>query len=98
MVETCWSRGEQTQPIDVIKTRLMTQGASSLTPYAGVLDCLARMLREEGASSLFKGLLPRLLYVAPFGAVQFSVNEQMRLFLQPRTLAVAPVLPADTEM
>jgi hypothetical protein len=28
------------------------------------------MLNEEGVRALFKGLLPRLLYVAPFGAVQ----------------------------
>ena len=47
----------QTQPIDVVKTRLITQGASSLTPYTGVADCMQRMLREEGAHRSAKGAL-----------------------------------------
>jgi len=75
-----------TQPIDVVKTRLMTQASSKLFPYKSVSDCLTRMLREEGPLSLVRGLLPRLLYVAPFGAVQFAVNEQMRVLLRPSRL------------
>lgn len=64
-----------TQPIDVIKTRLMTQALSNLAPYTGARDCLLRMVKEEGAVSLFRGIGPRLLYVAPFAAVQFAVHE-----------------------
>ena len=33
------------------------------------------MLKEEGTRALFKGLLQRLLYVAPFGAVQVAGKE-----------------------
>ena len=36
------------------------------------------MLREEGTLAMFKGLLPRLLYVAPFGAVQVFVFGAVR--------------------
>mmetsp|Transcript_23888 Transcript_23888/g.55559 ORF Transcript_23888/g.55559 Transcript_23888/m.55559 type:complete len:344 (+) Transcript_23888:170-1201(+) len=63
-----------TQPIDVVKTRLMTQALSNLTPYKGVGDCVSRMLREEGAGAFFKGLAPRMIYVAPFAAVQFTAH------------------------
>ena len=102
-VTNCFGRSlgsepNQTQPIDVIKTRLMTQGASSLSPYVGALDCVTRMLREEGALSLFRGLIPRLLYVAPFGAVQFSVNEQMRVLLRPRAPVHTPAPSADADL
>ena len=81
-----------TQPIDVIKTRLMTEEASKFAAYTGAIDCFFRMVGEEGASSLFKGLLPRLLYVAPFGAIQFAVNEQLRILLMP----AAPCLSLAT--
>ncbi len=46
-----------TTPLDVLKTRLMTQGAKKT--YSGPLDCLSRILKEEGAAALFKvTLLP----------------------------------------
>ena len=41
-----------TTPLDVLKTRLMTQGAKKT--YTGPFDCLGRILKEEGASALFK--------------------------------------------
>lgn len=41
-----------TTPLDVLKTRLMTQGAKKT--YTGPFDCLSRILKEEGASALFK--------------------------------------------
>ena len=55
------------------------------------------MLREEGTLAMFKGLLPRLLYVAPFGAVQVFclylyisfANLAMFKGLFPRLLYVA---------
>jgi hypothetical protein len=61
----------------------MTEEASKFAAYTGAIDCVVRMVGEEGAGSLFKGLLPRLLYVAPFGAIQFAVNEQLRILLMP---------------
>ena len=48
--------GAVTTPLDVVKTRLMTQGAEGGGTgggdgrrYRGVADCVARMVREEGA-------------------------------------------------
>jgi solute carrier family 25 S-adenosylmethionine transporter 26 len=42
-----------TTPLDVIKTRLMTQGSSGV--YKGVIDCALRIAREEGPRAFFKG-------------------------------------------
>ena len=75
-----------TQPLDVIKTRLMTQGASDLPPYASACECVVRIWRDEGPLVFTRGMLARLVYVAPFGAIQFAVNEQVLALLQCRSL------------
>ena len=43
--------GLLTTPLDVIKTRLMTQGASAR--YAGIADCARRIAAEEGVATFF---------------------------------------------
>jgi len=66
-----------TQPVDVVKTRMMTQAASGLAPYTGAMDCVRRMLATEGAPAFFQGLVPRAVYMGPLWAIQFAVNEQL---------------------
>ena len=41
--------GVATTPLDVIKTRLMTQG--SKRTYSGVLDCATKIAQQEGAAT-----------------------------------------------
>lgn len=36
--------GVVTQPIDVVKTRMMTQAASTATPYTSAVDCALTLL------------------------------------------------------
>mmetsp|Transcript_60124 Transcript_60124/g.137876 ORF Transcript_60124/g.137876 Transcript_60124/m.137876 type:complete len:298 (-) Transcript_60124:201-1094(-) len=57
-------------PVDVVKTRLMTGGASG-----GILGTAAAILREEGAGTLMKGLLPRIAYLAPMASLTLSFYE-----------------------
>ena len=68
-----------TYPLDLVKTRLTIQkegvGADGVVykkTYSGTWDCLSKVVRDEGPSSLFKGLSPTLMGVAPFEAVQFT--------------------------
>ena len=64
-----------TQPIDVVKTRLMTQAAvRGVTPYAGVVDCVRTMLATEGPGVFLAGLAPRMAYMGPLWALQFGLN------------------------
>ena len=67
-----------TQPVDVIKTRMMTQAASNLPPYNSVLDCVSSILRNEGVSKFYAGLKPRYFYMAPLWALQFGLNNKIR--------------------
>ena len=74
-----------TQPIDVIKTRLMTQAAAvGAVPYAGVVDCVSTMLREEGPGVFLRGLAPRMSYMGPLWALQFGLNGAATDFIKKR--------------
>ena len=66
-----------THPIDVVKTRMMTQAASSAVPYTSALDCLRSIVATEGLGAFCAGLQPRVAYIAPLWAVQFMLNERI---------------------
>ncbi len=57
-------------PLDTIKTRLVVQTASSPMAYNGMIDCFARIVREEGIGTFYKSLPPRLISVVPMIAIQ----------------------------
>lgn len=66
-----------TQPQDVIKTRLQTQGSlpASEQRYKGIVDAAQQIARQEGPRAFFKGLMPRMLYLLPASALTFSLYE-----------------------
>lgn len=76
--------GVVTTPLDVLKTRLMTQGAGG--KYKGVVDCARRIAAEEGVRTLFAGWQPRVLWIGLGGCVFFSALEAAK-----KAYAVDPV-------
>ena len=44
--------GVATTPLDVVKTRLMTQGATKA--YSGVIDCVRKIWQEEGSAAFLR--------------------------------------------
>eukprot|EP00816_Leptocylindrus_hargravesii_P001266 CAMPEP_0196816352 /NCGR_PEP_ID=MMETSP1362-20130617/54881_1 /TAXON_ID=163516 /ORGANISM="Leptocylindrus danicus, Strain CCMP1856" /LENGTH=254 /DNA_ID=CAMNT_0042193649 /DNA_START=209 /DNA_END=969 /DNA_ORIENTATION=- len=64
--------GVVTQPIDVVKTRMTTQAATSLAPYSGILDCIQSMWKDEGFTAFYAGLVQRSAYMGPLWALQFT--------------------------
>ena len=57
-------------PVDVVKTRLMTGGASG-----GIVGTFNAILTEEGAATLMKGVVPRIVFLAPLAALTLSLYE-----------------------
>eukprot|EP00591_Stephanopyxis_turris_P005253 CAMPEP_0195521520 /NCGR_PEP_ID=MMETSP0794_2-20130614/18847_1 /TAXON_ID=515487 /ORGANISM="Stephanopyxis turris, Strain CCMP 815" /LENGTH=272 /DNA_ID=CAMNT_0040651095 /DNA_START=200 /DNA_END=1015 /DNA_ORIENTATION=+ len=45
-------------PVDVLKTRLMTQPAGHRALYRGMTDCLLKTVRHEGFAALYNGFIP----------------------------------------
>ena len=69
--------GFVTHPVDVVKTRMMTQAATSATPYKSVADCIATMWRAGRAGELLRGLEQRSVYMGPLWALQFGLNARL---------------------
>eukprot|EP00696_Hemimastix_kukwesjijk_P016659 gnl/Hemi2/5145_TR1797_c0_g1_i1.p1 gnl/Hemi2/5145_TR1797_c0_g1~~gnl/Hemi2/5145_TR1797_c0_g1_i1.p1 ORF type:complete len:346 (-),score=74.77 gnl/Hemi2/5145_TR1797_c0_g1_i1:57-1094(-) len=71
------------QPIDVVKTRLQTQGAGvggqQGTRYTNLWHGMKTALREEGVRAFSKGLIPRALSRAPLSAIS-SVSYELMLY------------------
>ena len=60
----------------MIKTRLQRQEHSSQQgKYKGSIHCLLTMIKEEGLSSLARGIAPRVLRIVPGQAVVFGCYQ-----------------------
>lgn len=71
-----------TTPVDVVKTRLMTQLHAKSGPgpggrYAGVLDAAVRIVRDEGVAALFAGGVQRMAWIGMGGAVFLGTFEEL---------------------
>uniref|UniRef100_A0A5B7BI74 Folate transporter 1 n=1 Tax=Davidia involucrata TaxID=16924 RepID=A0A5B7BI74_DAVIN len=67
-----------TNPVWLVKTRLQLQTPLHQTrPYSGLYDALRTILKEEGWTALYKGIVPGLFLVT-HGAIQFTAYEELR--------------------
>ena len=70
-----------THPLDLVKTRLMTQGVkgpSGVQLYRGVASTLRTVARDEGLRGLGRGLRVRLFYNALFTAFGLTCFEAFK--------------------
>lgn len=68
-----------TTPLDVIKTRLMTQTkVAKEHRYNSWSDALVRIHREEGWRALFAGIKPRVMWISLGGAIFIGSFEEYK--------------------
>jgi len=79
--------GVVTTPLDVLKTRLMTQGASGR--YKGIVDCTTKIVQEEGVGTLFRVRGLRCREKRESGAGHTHTNTPLTLFLSLSGLGTA---------
>ena len=68
-------------PIDLVKTRMQNQRAGSYIGelmYRNSFDCFKKVIRHEGATGLYRGLLPQLIGVCPEKAIKLTMNDLVR--------------------
>ena len=67
-------------PLDVVKTRLQTEGVVSNTVYqsSSVISVLRQIVQEEGKNVLWRGLKPRVLFYVPSAAICWGTYETMK--------------------
>jgi solute carrier family 25 aspartate/glutamate transporter 12/13 len=69
-------------PADVIKTRLQSRTPEGVKPYTGIIDTASRIAATEGASALFKGVVPRILVISPLFAITLAIFEIQKTLLK----------------
>lgn len=72
-----WSTSILTNPIWVLKTRMISTDRHSSKAYKSMLDGIGKIYRTEGILGFYRGLIPALVNVAQ-GAVQLSVYDLLK--------------------
>lgn len=62
-------------PLDTIRTKLVAPGGEAL---GGVIGAFRHMVQTEGFFSLYKGLVPSIISMAPSGAVFYGVYDILK--------------------
>ncbi|KAJ8541385.1 hypothetical protein K7X08_002201 [Anisodus acutangulus] len=62
-------------PLDTVRTKLVARGGEAL---GGVVGAFQHVIRTEGFFSLYKGLVPSILSMAPAAAVFYSVYDILK--------------------
>ncbi|KAK9401627.1 kidney mitochondrial carrier protein 1 [Crotalus adamanteus] len=79
---TCGLAGAlASNPIDVVRTRMMNQRTVRTGPqpgYKGTLDCLLQTWKNEGFFALYKGFWPNWLRLGPWNIIFFVTYEQLK--------------------
>ncbi|KAJ6072463.1 hypothetical protein N7467_010548 [Penicillium canescens] len=67
-------------PIDLVKTRMQNQRSSRPGErlYNNSIDCARKVIRNEGFTGLYSGVIPQLIGVAPEKAIKLTVNDLVR--------------------
>eukprot|EP01038_Epipyxis_sp_PR26KG_P006979 gene6979-9540_t len=68
-----------TTPMDLIKTRLMTTKNKDSTTV-GILVTIVKIFQEEGLSTFFVGMTPRLVHKIPANGLFFLFYEALKAF------------------
>jgi len=76
-----------TAPLDLIKTRLQTQGKTGM--YSGYFDCLRKVVAQGGIRAIFTGVGARCLWLAPNLAITMTLFENIKLLAAASTAASA---------
>lgn len=61
-----------TTPLDVVRTRVMAQFPGAVPLYSNALHCASKTIRGEGIKSMYRGMLPRTVYMSA-SVVLFSL-------------------------
>ncbi|KAF8459806.1 mitochondrial carrier domain-containing protein [Kalaharituber pfeilii] len=65
-------------PMDFVKTRLQRQGKGADKRYNGVLDCVRKVIKEEGIGRFYRGFGTYYVRIAPHAMLTVSYDPPIR--------------------
>ena len=65
-------------PIDVVRTRFMSQRRSDSRVYRNSFHCAFLTIKTEGIRALYKGVIPAFMRMGPWNVVFFLVYERLK--------------------
>ncbi|KNZ49884.1 hypothetical protein VP01_471g3 [Puccinia sorghi] len=67
-------------PIDLVKTRMQNQRSKVVGEllYKNSVDCVQKVIKNEGFTGFYRGLPPQLIGVAPEKAIKLTINDLIR--------------------
>lgn len=71
-----------TNPVDIVKTRIMNMHTSQGVSYSGALDCTMQTLRIEGPLAFYKGLSATFLRLWPHTVILWVSQEKYLYWLR----------------
>ena len=66
-----------THPIDTVRSRVTVQAI-------GIKECVQQMIKTEGPTAFLNGLIPNMVRVAPYGAINFLVYDALKSWYRKR--------------
>jgi len=66
-------------PFDVVKTQMQGRNASQ---YKNTLDCFMKLVKEDGVSALYRGVIPRMGRVVPGQGIIFMSFETIQDWIE----------------
>ena len=67
--------------MQVVRSRLQEQGHHSEKRYSGVVDCIKKVLQQEGLAGFYRGCATNLLRTTPAAVITFTSFEMIHRFL-----------------
>ena len=49
--------------------------------YKGMFDCFTKLVREEGPTALYRGIVPNFLKAVPAISISYLVYEKAKIWL-----------------
>ncbi|KAI9205806.1 mitochondrial carrier domain-containing protein [Polychytrium aggregatum] len=84
-------------PMDVVKTRLQAIPRPGDPVYKGMAHCYREIIKNEGFSALFRGVVPRMLIVSPLFAITVLVYEVQQRFLSGAKVAAPATISHSSQ-
>jgi len=69
-----------TNPLDVTRTRLQTQGDTGIL-YKGMVDCIKKIWIEEGMIGFMRGIVPRMVFNSLSAGICWTTYEYLKYIL-----------------